>query len=158
DQITRADYWRRHVREAVRFGDGLQTLGSLGPELVIEVGPNPTLLAFAGSALHEVAPVLVPSLRKGRPDWDQMLEGLAAAYSSDAQIDWYGVGDGTSRRIVDLPTYPFQRQRVWFQANSEPASLDLVSGHPTGHPLLGNRLRSAGSETIYASRIKSNAP
>ena len=46
-EVTRPVYWRRHVREAVRFGDGLRTLATFRPELVIEIGPNPTLLAFA---------------------------------------------------------------------------------------------------------------
>ena len=157
-EVTQAGYWRRHVREAVRFGDGLRTLATLRPELVIEIGPNPTLLAFAGSAFDEVAPLLVPSLREGRPDWEQMLEGLASIYCAGAQIDWRGVGDGASRRIVDLPTYPFQRLRYWFHANSEAPPLDTASMHPTGHPLLGSRLRCAASELIYETHISSHVP
>ena len=157
-EVTRPAYWRRHVREAVRFGDGLRTLATLRPEVVIEIGPNPTLLAFTGSAFDEVKPVLVPSLRKGRPDWEQMLEGLAAIYGAGMPIDWRGVGEGTSRRVVDLPTYPFQRERYWFQTKSEAAPVDRTSSHPTGHPLLGNRLRCAASEVIYETRISSDAP
>ena len=94
-EVTRPGYWRRHVREAVRFGDGLHTLATLRPELVIEIGPHPTLLAFASSAFGEATPpLLVPSLRKGRPDWEQMLEGLAAIYVAGAQVDWREVSDG----------------------------------------------------------------
>ena len=145
------------MREAVRFGDGLRTLGTLRPDIVIEIGPNPTLLAFASSAFDDGAPSFVPSLRKGRPDWEQMLEGLAAIYGAGAQIDWRGVGDGTARRIVDLPTYPFQRERCWFKAKRDegPAAARL---RPTGHPLLGARLRSAGAETIYEARVSADAP
>ena len=128
-EVTRPGYWRRHVREAVRFGDGLRTLTTLRPELVIEIGPHPTLLAFAGSAFGEVTPLLVPSLRKGRPDWEQMLEGLAAIYVAGAQVDWRGVGDGALRRIVDLPTYPFQRQRYWFHAKSEASPRSAAASH-----------------------------
>jgi acyl transferase domain-containing protein/acyl carrier protein len=157
-EVTRPGYWRRHVREAVRFGDGLRTLATFQPEIVIEIGPNPTLLAFAGSAFDEIAPLLVPSLRKGRSNWEQMLEGLAAIYCAGTQVDLRGVGDGTSRRIVDLPTYPFQRQRYWFQTRSEVAPLDRASSRPTGHPLLGSRLRCAASEVIYEMRISSDVP
>ena len=53
NEVTRASYWRRHVREAVRFDDGLHTLATLRPDIVIEIGPHPTLLAFASSALGE---------------------------------------------------------------------------------------------------------
>ena len=157
-EVTRAGYWRRHMREAVRFGDGLRTLATLRPDLVIEIGPNPTLLGFAGSTFDEAAPLLVPSLRKGRSDWEQMLEGLAAVYGAGALIDWRGVGDGGSRRIVDMPTYPFQRQRYWFQTKSEVAPFDRASSRHTGHPLLGSRLRCAASEVIYETRIRSDEP
>ena len=102
--------------------------------------------------------MLVPSIRKGRPNWEQMLEGLAAIYCAGTQVDWRAVGDGTSRRIVDLPTYPFQRQRYWFQTKSEVALLDRASSRPTGHPLLGGRLRCAASEVIYETRITSDVP
>jgi acyl transferase domain-containing protein/acyl carrier protein len=157
-EVTRPRYWRRHVREAVRFGDGLRTLVTLRPELVIEIGPHPTLLAFASSAFGEAMPLLVPSLRKGQPDWEQMLEGLAAIYVAGAQLDWHGVGDGASRRIVDLPTYPFQRERYWFHTNSKAAAPDPAPGRPTGHPLLGSRLRCAALEAIYETRISCDAP
>ena len=163
-EVTRSGYWRRHVREAVRFGDGLRTLSTLRPEIVVEIGPNPTLLAFAGSAFDEVTPLLIPSLRKGRPDREQMLEGLAAIYRAGARIDWRGVGDGTSRQIVDLPTYPFQRQRYWFQAKSEAALPDLTSSRSPvdwyyevlwqPQQLAGPRMRRAesGPWLVFADR------
>ena len=158
-EVTRPGYWRRHVREAVRFGDGLHSLQTLRPELVVEIGPHPTLLAFAKLAFGESAPpLLVPSLRKGRPDWEQMLEGLAAIYVSGAPVDWRGVSGGAVRRIVDLPTYPFQRQRYWFHSNSEAAPSGPALSRPTGHPLLGSRLHCASSEVIYEKRVSSHAP
>ena len=63
-----------------------------------------------------------------------------------------------TRQIVDLPTYPFQRQRYWFQAKSEAAPRDSAASRPTGHPLLGSRLRCAASEAIYEAHISSDVP
>ena len=45
-EIVQPRYWRRHLREAVRFADGVQTLAGLKPDVCLEIGPNPTLLAF----------------------------------------------------------------------------------------------------------------
>ena len=155
-EITRPSYWRRHAREAVRFGDGLRSLAALKPDCVIEIGPHPTLLSFAGAALGE-APKLIPSLRKGRADWEQLLDALASLYLAGAEVNWRGVFAADRRRIVDLPGYPFQRERFWFQAAPRSAA-PAPSGWPAGHPLLGVRLRSAGSETIYESRVSVDAP
>jgi NADPH:quinone reductase-like Zn-dependent oxidoreductase/SAM-dependent methyltransferase/NADP-dependent 3-hydroxy acid dehydrogenase YdfG len=132
--ITQPAYWRRHVREAVRFADGLRTLAALKPDLCIEVGPHPTLLNFA-----EDFPVRVPTLRKGRADADQLAESLAALYLAGAPLDWRAVWSARGARLADLPSTPFRRERCWFQARPPVAAR---SGTPTGHPLLGTRLRS----------------
>jgi acyl transferase domain-containing protein/acyl carrier protein/phospholipid N-methyltransferase len=154
--IVRPAYWRRHVREAVRFGEGLKSLAALSPDCVIEVGPHPTLLSFAGAVFAGGGAVLIPSLRKGRNDWEQMLDALASLYLAGAQLDWRGVEHGHARRIVELPTYPFQRERFWFQAR-RPA-VAPARGRATGHPILGTRLRSAASEVIFESHVSADAP
>ena len=155
-EVTSPGYWRRHVREAVRFGDGLNTLAAQSPDCVIEIGPHPTLIGFAGAVFGNAAPALIPSLRKGRNDWEQMLDALASLYLAGAQIDWRGVDQGFARRIVDLPTYPFQRERYWFQAKRPAAA--AARGRATGHPILGTRLRSAASEAIFESQVSADAP
>ncbi|SHN35289.1 type I polyketide synthase [Rhizobacter sp. OV335] len=136
--ITQPAYWRRHVREAVRFADGLRTLAGLKPDLCIELGPHPTLLNFAAELADEL-PVRVPTLRKGRADADQLAESLAALFLAGAPIDWRAVWSASGARLADLPPTPFRRERCWFQARPPVAAR---SGTPTGHPLLGARLRS----------------
>jgi acyl transferase domain-containing protein/protein-L-isoaspartate O-methyltransferase/acyl carrier protein len=153
-EITRPGYWRRHVREAVRFGAGLQTLASLRPDLCIEIGPHPTLLTMAGKAWDPQGPALVASLRKGRDDAGQMLEAVAAAYLAGAELNWRAAGPGC---LTDLPSYPFQRERCWFRAPA-PAVPPAPRGRATGHPLLGTRLRGAGRETLFESRVAADEP
>ncbi|MFZ5542362.1 MAG: type I polyketide synthase, partial [Pseudomonadota bacterium] len=155
DEITRPTYWRRHVREAVRFEAGARTLAEAAPDLLIELGPQPVLLGFVEAAFPSPDVVRVPTLRKGRDDWEQMLQALASLYLAGAPIDWRGVDQGLPCRIVDLPTYPFQRERFWFSAKpKQPAA----HGRDTGHPLLGARWRSAGSETVFESRVAADQP
>jgi acyl transferase domain-containing protein/acyl carrier protein len=154
EEITHATYWRRHVREAVRFGDGLDALATLRPDVCIEIGPHPTLLTFAGKAWGEAGPSLVASLRKGRADDEHTLEAVSALYLLGVELNWRAAGVG---RTVDLPSYPFQRERCWFQARPS-ARVSSARGRNTGHPLLGTRLRGAGSETVFESRVGADEP
>lgn len=121
-----ARYWRRHVREAVRFATGMEALQKLGCNIFVEIGPSPILLGMGQKCLPEAmaAPVdddrsyedvqlWLPSLRKGRGDWQQMLESLGRLYTRGLAVDWTGFDRDYPRRRVVLPTYPFRRWRYW---------------------------------------------
>jgi len=155
-ELTTPVYWRRHVREAVRFGEGLQAVVASKPDVIVEVGPHPTLLAFVSAALGVEAPTAVGSLRQGRDDRAELLQSLATLYLLGVNVDWPGVEGGCGRRLVDVPTYPFQRERHWFRAPARPSV--RPRGHDSGHPLLGTRLRSAGAEAVFESTIGADAP
>src|SRR5262249_34480603 len=114
-EITQPSYWRRHMREAVRFGDGVRSLEAARIDCCIELGPTSALLPVATAAFATVPPIMIASLRRNRPDWNQMMEGLSALYLAGHRVDWRGLSDRGPHRIVDLPTYPFQRQRYWFR-------------------------------------------
>jgi acyl transferase domain-containing protein len=153
--VTSAGYWRRHVREPVRFGDGLRALAALKPDVLLEVGPHPTLISFARTTFGEAAPLLVPSLKKGCEDWEQALEAVSSLWLAGAEIDWRALEEGARGRTTDLPTYPFQRERFWFQATP---AVSAPRGRDTGHPLLGTRLRIAGAGSVYELRATPTSP
>jgi acyl transferase domain-containing protein len=158
DAITRPGYWRQHVRQAVRFGDGLKALGELRPGVVVEIGPQATLLPFAKAVYQGSGPALVPTLARHQADGEAILRAVASLYLSGVDVDFRAVGAASpgARRIVDLPTYPFERERFWFHARS--AAAPGAQGRPTGHPLLGVRLRTAGSEVIFEAPIGADSP
>ncbi len=154
-EITQPRYWRRHVREAVRFGDSITAIAAHKPDCVVEIGPHPALLSlFSGGP--SAGPALVASLRKGRDDWEQVLEAMSTLFLAGAEIDWRGAARGERRTIVDLPTYPFQRQRHWFQAKPRPTTIQLAE--PGQHPLLGRRLASPLPQTQFESRLSGADP
>ena len=153
--LTQPRYWRRHLREAVRFGDCVRTIEEQKPDCIVEIGPHPTLLSLFGAASTE-GPALITSLRKGRDDWVQMLEGVSGLFLAGAEIDWRGAARGERCDIVDLPTYPFQRQRHWFETKPSPARIIASdSGH---HPMLGRPLPSPLPQTQFESRLSRSAP
>jgi acyl transferase domain-containing protein/acyl carrier protein len=130
DEVTDPAYWRQHLRNPVRFADGVRTLYERGCRIFIEIGPKPTLLGLveqiidAGAAGQgaqgEIAPsapvLLLPSLRENQDDWRQMLDSLGQLYTQGVPIDWHGFEQDYQPRKVELPTYPFQRRRYWIDA------------------------------------------
>lgn len=113
-----ARYWRRHLRAPVRFHQGLLSLRALGCTVFVEIGPAPVLLGMARRDLPECEAHWLPSLRKGRSDWEQILDTAARLYSVGAPVDWVGFDRGYAHRRVALPTYPFQRQRCWLESRA----------------------------------------
>jgi len=147
DEVSSAGYWRRHVREPVRFYRSMQVLGERGEDIFMEIGPHPVLLGMGAQCLPKGEGVWLPSLRRGQKDWEQMLESLGALYVSGMKVLWKGFDGDYQRRRIPLPTYPFQAKRHWIE-RSEGKNLELLS-FPKGaqrvkaeHPLLGNRLRT----------------
>jgi acyl transferase domain-containing protein len=130
-------YWRRHAREPVRFAEGIRTLHARGIRQFVEIGPHTTASGMAAGSLPDDV-LCIPSLRKGREDWDQMFETLGELYVRGAEVDWSGVGGPSrTRRKVPLPQYPFARTRHWMDA--PPAS---TSSALPGQPLLARAIRS----------------
>ncbi len=170
-EVGHAGYWRRHAREPVRFAEGVRALAEQGIDVFVEVGPGPTLLGMARRCLPEVEALWLPSLRRGRDDWQQILESLAALYTRGVRIDWAGLDRGCPRRRLRLPTYPFQRQRFWKEGADKGRLQALAVARGTaapaargpadagGHPLLGRRLRlPALKDVVFESRWSAAVP
>lgn len=117
DVAPDATYYRRHVREPVRFGESLDTLRQAGVDVVLEIGPHPVLLGLADETFGPESNVaLVASLRRGRDDEETLRRALAALYAEGADVAWSTVfGDGQRAR---LPSSPFERQRYWISSSS----------------------------------------
>lgn len=115
DRIANADYWVRHVREPVRFAAGVRAVVDHGVRAFVELGPQPVLSSLGQRAAGNESVVWLPSLRRGVDDWKTLGGSVAKLYTCGVELDWRGFDSGYSRRKVSLPTYPFQRQRYWFE-------------------------------------------
>ncbi|WFE60907.1 type I polyketide synthase [Micromonospora sp. WMMD712] len=119
-EITNPDYWVRHVREAVRFGDSITTLHGLGVTSFVEVGPDATLTAMAADTPVDRPVHLVAALRRDQPETTALVTALARLHVTGTPVDWaaWFTHTGGRPRTVDLPTYAFHRRWYW----PEPAS------------------------------------
>ncbi|MDG4838655.1 SDR family NAD(P)-dependent oxidoreductase [Micromonospora sp. WMMD967] len=104
-----AAYWVRHVREAVRFADGITTLEGLGVATFVEIGPDGVLSAMGADCVTDA--VFVPLQRSDRDQPTALRAGLAQLHVRGIAVDWVAVHPGARR--VELPTYAFQRQHYW---------------------------------------------
>ena len=120
-EITNPAYWRRHLRQPVRFADVFATLRAAGYNTFVEMGPQPTLLKLGQRAWPDDSGTWVPSLRKEVNEVDQMLSGLATLYVHGSEVNWASVEPG-SRRNLALPTYPWQHERYWSPAATSAAA------------------------------------
>ncbi|MER7272777.1 SDR family NAD(P)-dependent oxidoreductase, partial [Micromonospora carbonacea] len=129
--IRTPDYWVRHVREAVRFADGVRALRAHGVGTFVEVGPDAVLAATAEETLATVATApdvataaVVPALRRDRPERRALLAALAHLHVAGTAVRWADVLADRPGRLVDLPTYPFERQHYWVpaEAPADPAT------------------------------------
>ncbi|MGW7125794.1 SDR family NAD(P)-dependent oxidoreductase, partial [Streptomyces sp. NPDC054901] len=153
-EMGSADFWVRHVREAVRFLDGVRTLEAAGVTTYVELGPDGVLSALAQECVTEDAAFL-PALRKHRPEVQVVTTALAQAHVHGVAVDWSAFFAGTGARRVDLPTYAFQRQRFW------PSEVAYATGDPAAigfgdadHPLLGAAVTLADSDgVLLAGRL-----
>ncbi|NEP88097.1 MAG: SDR family NAD(P)-dependent oxidoreductase [Okeania sp. SIO2C2] len=158
EEITNAQYWVSHVCQPVRFAQSMKNLESQGYELFLEIGPKPILLGMGRQCVKEEIGEWLPSLRPGVDEWEQMVSSLGRLYVKGAKIDWLGWEKDYSRQKVELPTYPFQRERYWIETKNNSWAKQQLSTGKNQHPLLGEKLNCAGEQKIFTSLIGENAP
>jgi acyl transferase domain-containing protein len=111
------EYWLMHLREPVRFADGI-TVALRDPNLVLlEVGPGQALgsLARCQDAFTDEHVVLSSARhpKETRSDLVHLLETARKLWLAGVTLDWAGLHANERRRRVSLPTYPFERERHW---------------------------------------------
>jgi acyl transferase domain-containing protein/acyl carrier protein len=119
EEATDPVYWGRHLREPVRFAQGLDELLKEPQRLLLEVGPGNTLSALArreaGASLGRPALASLPRPDETRPADAHIAETLGRLWLAGVNVDWAKLHDGEQRRRVPLPTYPFERERFWLE-------------------------------------------
>ncbi|MFF4165782.1 type I polyketide synthase [Streptomyces sp. NPDC001741] len=137
DDLRTPEYWVRHVREAVRFGDGVRALSAAGVSVFLEVGPDAVLTAMAQNSAADA--VFVPGLRRNQSEPEALVTALARLHTVGHVPDWDAFYAATGARRVDLPTYAFQHESYW---------LDTVDYWSNAWAGSGGSLESAGVDTV----------
>jgi non-ribosomal peptide synthase protein (TIGR01720 family) len=121
------NYWVRHLRETVRFGENVKELLGNGGRVLLEVGPGNVL---GGLARRQGAREVYGSLQSAQEagsEGERMARSLGRLWVAGVKVDWEDYYRAEKRHRVALPTYPFERQRYWIEAqpSSEPREQKL---------------------------------
>ncbi|SON61920.1 Dimodular nonribosomal peptide synthase [Mycobacterium simulans] len=90
--LSRHEYWVDQLKRSVPFRDNARLPGDISN--VLEIGPTLLLQPKVDETLSFVS-------------------GLASVYVCGTPIDWSSAYAGSTARRVNLPTYAFQRKRLW---------------------------------------------
>jgi myxalamid-type polyketide synthase MxaB len=164
EAITSPDYWVEHIIQPVNFAAGFQFLLEQKIDIFLEIGAKP-ILASIGATISstnipsnkDYAPILLPSLSNKQPDEQVILSSLAQLYHQGIKINWRNFSQKIQNsQGVKLPTYPFQRQRYWWE---QAKFWTKDTPQQQLHPLLGNPLTLAGTTEIrWMGKINGHTP
>ncbi|RKN03702.1 type I polyketide synthase [Streptomyces radicis] len=143
-----AGYWFESLRGRVRFDEAVEAARSAGHGVFVECSAHPVLVPGLEDA------VAIGSLRRNEGGLQRLLTSLAEGWVRGVPVAWDTVFAGG--RPVDVPTYPFQRQRYWLSAEGSAPVGGGLDG--TGHPLLGAWTGLAQSDGfLFTGRLSRGA-
>ncbi|NUS11798.1 MAG: type I polyketide synthase, partial [Streptomyces sp.] len=160
EQLASPDHWVRHVRETVRFHDGVRRLRQLGVGRYLELGPEAVLTAAVRECLADgadaettdaAAPIVTGTLTAKAPEVRAVLTALARLHVHGAVADWEAVFAPARPRRVDLPTHAFARDRYWLDVPAGTGDATGLGLAAADHPLLGATIRLADGDGIVLS-------
>ena len=160
--MTSPEYWRRHIRNPVRFADSIRALRETGRSIFLEIGPHPVLEGMARMTAPEAEVVWAASLKREEGNWETLLDSASTLYVHGVELEWAGLQAASPGKRIALPTYPFQRSRYWLEGkNTAQRRIAANSGSGNGktHSLLGKRLDSpAIAGTVFEIEMGAERP
>lgn len=134
-----AEHWASNLTRPVLFDTAVTALADSGHDVFVELSPHPMLTDAVVERLSSYGhTAAVSSLRRDQPGRAAVRGELGRLYTAGYQVDWTRVY-GPAGPMADLPTYPWQRSRHWF----EDGTRRRPAGRHRGHPVLRSHVRSA---------------
>lgn len=122
DVATDHAYWVKHLRQTVKFKEGIDCLLSSEKSFVLlEVGPGQTLGHLAKQANNVQQSIVLNTLPHPRESTSSeftFLDALGKMWLNSANINWSNIYLGEKRLRVPLPTYPFEHQSYWIEKSN----------------------------------------
>ncbi|WP_431898202.1 SDR family NAD(P)-dependent oxidoreductase [Micromonospora haikouensis] len=155
--LAAPDYWVDQVLRPVLFAQGVETLYQAGARVFLELGSD-ALASLTPDCLADrfPGPLVSALLRKDRPEPESVVTALAQVRLRGAPVDLAALLPG-ARRIAELPTYPFQRERFWLSrpvGSGDPAGLGMDRA---SHPFLGAGTELPDGGSLFTGRISAES-
>ena len=126
EEATSPDYWVRHLRRTVRFGECLDRLFEESGAVLLEVGPSQALTTLVKRSPRRPDGLLpLASLPHAAADRDalrHLLGTLGRLWCAGGGCGAKGPFARQERRTVQVPTYPLERERYWIDPEDRGAA------------------------------------
>ncbi|MCD2512437.1 type I polyketide synthase [Comamonas endophytica] len=134
-----AEYWWHNIRQPVRFEQAMMQIMADGTNVFVEVGPHAVLRSYINDCLKDQGTEgrVIPTLARGDDAAQRVWSACSQVLIAGAGIDWQQLFP-TTGNFVQLPYYPWQRERHWHPVTAQ--SLGLLDRQKV-HPLLGYALQ-----------------
>jgi acyl transferase domain-containing protein len=151
---TDPEYWVEQVRRPVRFADAMARLEAAR---VLELGPDCVLTTLLQDSRPELT--TAATLRRGRGEVETLLGALAQVFVAGQDVDWAATFGTGPAPVLDLPTYPFQHQRLWIDVTDPAGDLTDAGVHDAEHALLGAAVTLPDSDAlVFTGRLTAGSP
>ena len=146
-QARSPEYWVEHLRNTVRFGDGVGKLVEQPGRVFLEVGPGRALCSLARLHPKLVADqafiASLPHAEDDTPDDEMFLAACGRLWAAGVALDLGRTRSAGKRVRVELPTYAFDHQRYWIEAQA-PRSVGRIERLSVTHRRARAQLLRAG--------------
>ncbi|WSG46777.1 SDR family NAD(P)-dependent oxidoreductase [Dactylosporangium sp. NBC_01737] len=132
-----ADYWYQNLRNTVQLHAATQHLIDDGHTHFIEISPHPILVHPLNDS---GAPYTSHTLHRKHHPYQRFLTNLATTAKPDYRT--------TATAPVELPTYPFQRQRYWLETPTTTRNAQQLGLATADHDLLNAAVELADSDGV----------
>ncbi len=127
EDIPDADYWTKHIREAVRFENGMKELEDCGCNVFIEIGPHPVLTGMGKKCIPNTKGLWLSSLKRNDADWMIILNSLGNLFVNGITPNWEAFDSVYYRRKMQLPKYQFKKERFYADSNKGVGNSSLAN-------------------------------
>lgn len=147
-QLNAPDFWRRHMRQPVRFIQSLRRAVADGAGLFLEMGPEAPL---TGIGQRELAGATrwIGCAKRNQPAGRQFRQALMQLYAAGADLPWPALLSAPGRRCR-APLYPFARQRYWREASVATVDRPLAANLPTARNVAVRQARDLDLPRLHA--------
>ncbi|MGG1953393.1 type I polyketide synthase [Ralstonia solanacearum] len=154
ERLNAGDYWRRHMREPVRYADALREALARGANVFVELGPDAQLTGIGLREAPERAR-WIASARRQQPALAQTRQALFDLYAAGIALRWERVLPSSGRK-VHAPRYPFDTERYWREAEPTAPTLpapSTVHHHADAALAEGRRVAASAAASLDLPRL-----
>jgi acyl transferase domain-containing protein len=121
------EYWIKQ-KQGIRFFEGFAGAVKDSEQILMEVGPGNSLVAkvkeIKGEDADQAIIAVMPGIEEAESEVSYLQKSLGKFWLYGGFVNWKKFYDHEMRHRIQLPTYPFERQRYWIEPGQGTSGAD----------------------------------